>query len=64
MQEKIEKATSYITKHIPRYPDIAVILGSGLGGLANVVTDKIEIDYKKIKVLTFLYVNTHRSHAL
>ena len=48
MQEKIEKATSYITKHIPRYPDIAVILGSGLGGLANVVTDKIEIDYKDI----------------
>jgi purine-nucleoside phosphorylase len=48
MYERIEKATSYIVKRIPRYPDIAVILGSGLGGLANLVTEKVEIDYKDI----------------
>ena len=48
MYKRIEKATSFITKQIPRYPDIAIILGSGLGGLADLVTEKVEIDYRNI----------------
>ena len=46
MYNKIEKATTYIRNHTPRYPDIAIILGSGLGGLADLVENKVEIDYK------------------
>ena len=48
MYNKIEKATNYIRNHTPRYPDIAIILGSGLGGLADLVENKVEIDYKDI----------------
>lgn len=48
MYERIEKATNYIIQKAPRLPDLAVILGSGLGGLADVVENKFEIDYKDI----------------
>lgn len=48
MYERIEKATQYILNKAPRLPEVAVILGSGLGGLASLAKEKVEVDYKDI----------------
>ena len=48
MYERIEKAAQFIAKKAPRLPDVAIILGSGLGGLASLAKEKIEVDYKDI----------------
>lgn len=48
MLEKIRETANYIkgkTTHIPQY---AIILGTGLGELANIITDKKEIPYNEI----------------
>jgi purine-nucleoside phosphorylase len=54
------ESADYILKHIPRKPEIAVVLGSCLGPLADDVEQKIEIPYEDIP--NFL-VSTVESHA-
>ncbi len=47
--EKAAEASSYIASKIRRKPQIAIILGSGLNGLPDEVTDnRIEINYSDI----------------
>jgi len=47
--ERIEQAAQYIKKQIGnRKPKVAIILGSGLGKLAETIEDRIEIPYKEI----------------
>ena len=46
--EEARKAASYIHSIIKAVPDIAVILGSGLGSLADAVPDAVTIDYGMI----------------
>ncbi|MBQ9267872.1 MAG: purine-nucleoside phosphorylase [Clostridia bacterium] len=51
MQDLLEKALeagNYIRTHIPDVPDTVVILGSGLGKLADEIRDAIEIPYADI----------------
>ena len=40
---KLEKAVSYITSRITRRPELAVVLGSGLGDFAEHIIDPVEI---------------------
>ncbi|KRQ86811.1 Purine nucleoside phosphorylase 1 [Caloramator mitchellensis] len=46
--EKINEAVKYIKDRLPEIPEVAIILGSGLGILADEVEDKIEIPYNEI----------------
>ena len=47
--EKVAEASSYIASKINRKPRIAVVLGSGLGALADeVIQDRVEIPYSEI----------------
>ena len=46
-KDYIESA-SYIRSLLPSQPDIAIILGSGLGGFADTLTDTVVIPYKDI----------------
>ena len=46
--QRLEEAASYIKSKINIAPEIGIILGSGLGSLANEVEEKIIIDYKDI----------------
>jgi purine-nucleoside phosphorylase len=49
MYDKVVESAKYISNKITRFrPKIAVILGSGLGNLVNVLEDKEYIDYKDI----------------
>lgn len=48
MLSKVLDATTYINERIEEKPEIAIILGSGLGALANEVIDGVEIPYSEI----------------
>lgn len=45
---KIQEASKYISEHINKIPETAIILGSGLGSLAEEVKDAVYISYKDI----------------
>ncbi len=46
--DKIKETASYIRSNVAEMPDTAVILGSGLGNLADKMDVKEEIDYHEI----------------
>lgn len=46
--KQIDEAAASIRERIPFTPEIAIILGSGLGPLADEVEDPIIIDYAEI----------------
>lgn len=46
--EKVKESCSYLEQRIGRTPEVAVVLGSGLGSLADEVEDKIIIKYSDI----------------
>ena len=49
MLKKIEETSTYIKSRINKeIPQYAIILGTGLGELANAITDKVEIPYQEI----------------
>lgn len=58
--QKIKEAVLSIRKKTSIKPDIALVLGSGLGSLADFMTDRVVIPYKKIKNMP---VSTTSSHA-
>ncbi len=57
---RIEKAAGFIRKKVDLKPDIAIILGSGLGGLADQIEERQVIDYSKIP---FFPVSTVKGHG-
>lgn len=48
MLKKIEETASFIKKQVANIPNVAIILGSGLGELVHELTDKKEISYEQI----------------
>lgn len=48
MLEKIKETSSFIKSQVSQLPEVAVILGSGLGNLADNMDIKAEIDYHDI----------------
>lgn len=48
MLEKIQETAAYIKGKVSVVPNYAIILGTGLGELVNVITDKNEIPYQDI----------------
>lgn len=46
--KEIKESKSYINQKLSTTPDIGIILGSGLGGLADLIENPISIDYKDI----------------
>ena len=46
--ERVEEIVGFIQKLVTIKPEIAIICGSGLSGLAELVTDKIIIPYADI----------------
>ncbi|HAP56776.1 MAG TPA: purine-nucleoside phosphorylase, partial [Sphaerochaeta sp.] len=49
LMDKMQEAAMYITSRIGNTPvDIGMVLGSGLGGLADELQDAVAISYKDI----------------
>ena len=46
--DKVSASAAYIRAHIPQAPTVGIILGSGLGGLVDAMTDKTVIPYGDI----------------
>ncbi len=57
---KIQKAVASIRKVTDFKPEVCIVLGSGLGSLADNVKNAIVLNYKKIK---YMPVSTTSSHA-
>ncbi|MFV0469721.1 MAG: purine-nucleoside phosphorylase [Dysgonomonas sp.] len=48
MLEKIQETATYIKSKVAVIPNYAIILGTGLGELVNIITDKKELRYDQI----------------
>lgn len=46
--EYVLEATTYIQNQLPRQPKVGIILGSGLGGIADEIENKVVIPYREI----------------
>lgn len=57
--EELKKAAAYIESKLSNKPEIAIILGSGLGPLVDDITNSIEIDYKDIPGFPLSTVEGH-----
>lgn len=60
MLEKIEQASRYLEKNLNERPDIGLILGSGLGLMANEIKDSKKVSYSDIPNFP---VSTVKGHA-
>jgi purine-nucleoside phosphorylase len=59
MLEKINEAVKYIRSRGVEQPQVGIILGTGLGSLANDVQVEISIDYKEIPHFPLSTVESH-----
>lgn len=59
MLEKIYETASFIKNVVATVPNIAIILGTGLGELVNEISDKKEIPYEKIPDFPLSTVEGH-----
>ena len=46
--ERVQEIVAFIQNIVPAKPEVAIICGSGLGGLAELVVDKVAIPYADI----------------
>ena len=58
--EKVTVAQNYLINHLENIPELAIILGTGLGSLANQIEEAIHIPYRNIPHFP---VSTVPSHA-
>lgn len=64
LYKKIIEATEYIENRIIKKPSIGLILGSGLGVLADEIENKIEIEYSKIPNFPESTVEGHKNRFI
>lgn len=62
--KKFIETTNYLKEKIPNMPEIAIILGSGLGILGEEMTDKIIIPYKDIPNFPVSTVAGHKGELI
>ncbi|CAF0975806.1 unnamed protein product, partial [Didymodactylos carnosus] len=62
--ERIEEISNYLRKKIAAAPEVAIICGSGLGGLAELITDKISFPYNEIPYFPSSTVPGHRGNLI
>lgn len=46
--KEVDTAAAYLRAYLPAAPDLALVLGSGLGGLADQVEDTVIIPYREV----------------
>ena len=64
MLKKIEETLSYIREKTSLKPDIGIILGTGLGGLATKIEEEISIPYQDIPNFPVSTVKGHQGKLL
>lgn len=56
MLEKIQETAAFLKGKMHTSPETAIILGTGLGSLANEITEKYEIKYEDIPNLSLIHI--------
>jgi len=64
MFDKVNESQRFIFNNVPNRPKIAIILGSGLGDLANDIDDKVSIKYEDIPNFPTVSVVGHSGELL
>ena len=64
MLEKIQETAAYLKGKMHTSPETAIILGTGLGSLANEITEKYEIKYSDIPNFPVSTVAGHKGALL
>ena len=59
MLERIQETADFLKSKMHTHPETAIILGTGLGSLANEITDKYEIGYETIPNFPISTVEGH-----
>jgi len=62
--ERIEESAAAIRARIDRRPKVAIILGTGLGGLAERIESPVVIDYREIPGFPLSTVESHSGRLL
>lgn len=61
MKELVEKIAEQIKGKIKKTPEIAVVLGSGLSGVADCLKNKVVIDYKDLDGMPCSHIEGHKN---
>lgn len=64
MLEKINQTADYLRSKVADMPEIAIILGTGLGSLVDHITDKLYIPYKEIPNFPVSTVEGHSGNLI
>lgn len=64
LKEQLKETVKYIKREVKFAPTIGVILGTGLGGLAEQIEDKHEIPYSRIPHFPLSTVATHKGQLV
>ena len=46
--KEVDTAAAYLREHLPFAPELALVLGSGLGGLAERIENAVTIPYREV----------------
>lgn len=64
LSDKIKESISVIRRYSAIKPDVAIILGTGLGGLVNEIKNKVQINYKDIPSFPVSTLETHAGNLV
>jgi purine-nucleoside phosphorylase len=64
MWQAIEESTEFIRKNIKTQPEVAIILGTGLGGLAEEIEVEVKISYTMIPNFPVSTVEGHKGQLI
>jgi purine-nucleoside phosphorylase len=64
MSEKVIEAVTELRRHLQYQPEIGIILGSGLGGLADDIQESISVRYEDIPNFPVSSVDGHRGEII
>jgi purine-nucleoside phosphorylase len=62
--ESVERAASVVRGRFPKRPDAAIILGTGLGGLARQIEAEVTIDYHDLPGFPLSTVESHAGRLI
>lgn len=63
-KEKVEEAVSFLRLRMPDSPEIIIVLGTGLGGLAAYLQNSLEIPYEQIPHFPRSTVTSHAGNLI
>jgi purine-nucleoside phosphorylase len=62
--DRVERAAALVKKHAKVRPEVGIILGTGLGGLADEIEDAVSIPYQTIPGFPLSTVESHAGRLL